>query len=86
MAATIPNMLFRLPIATLNTILVEPSLLTRLSTAKHDPTNTDLAHFLSLACSCYSEFCIVYDSSLPILYHCHDPLPQLSLPEGNGFC
>ena len=68
----------------LQSIIVDPSFLTRLSKAQHDPTDTEMRHYTELAQGDHPDFRIVTRHSVPLLVRTAGTTEQLVLPSTHG--
>ena len=70
-------------VATLSTVLVEPTYLQRISNATF--ADADMKKFVELAQSLSPDFRIVHYGGVPLVIRCHDSCEQIVLPSSGGF-
>ena len=70
-------------VATLSTVLVEPTYLQRISNATF--VDADMKKFVELAQSLSPDFWVVHRGGVPLVVRCHDSPEQIVLPSSGGF-
>ena len=70
-------------VATLSTVLVEPTYLQRISNATF--ADADMKHFVELAQSLSPDFRIVHRGGVPLVVRCRNSYEQIVLPSSGGF-
>ena len=70
-------------VATLSTVLVEPTYLQRISNATF--ADADMKKFVELAQSLSPDFRIVHHGGVPLVFRCHNSREQIVLPSSGGF-
>ena len=70
-------------VATLSTVLVEPTYLQRISNATF--ADADMKQFVALAQSLSPDFRIVHRGGVPLVVRCRNSYEQIVLPSSGGF-
>ena len=70
-------------VATLSTMLVEPTYLQQISNATF--VDADMKKFVELAQGLGPNFWIVHHGGIPLVDWCHDSCEQIVLPSSGGF-
>ena len=70
-------------VATLSTVLVEPTYLQKNSNATF--SDADIKNFVELAQSLSPDFRIVHCSGVPLVVQCHNSREKIVLPSSGGF-
>ena len=70
-------------VATLSTVLVEPTYLQQISNAAFE--DADMKKFVELAQSLSPDFRTVHRGGVPLVVRCHDSCEQIILPSSGGF-
>ena len=70
-------------VATLSTVLVEPTYLQQISNATF--ADADMKKFIELAQGLSPNFWIVHRGGVPLVVQCHDSREQIVFPSSGGF-
>ena len=70
-------------VATLSTVLVEPTYLQWISNATF--SDVDIKNFVELAQGLSPDFWIVHHGGIPLVVQCYDSREQIVLPNSGGF-